>query len=418
MPEHYVPRIADDELARRLAVSGAVAIDGPKACGKTMTASRVAKTVHRFLTDTNLRAIARAAPGALFAEPTPILFDEWQTVPELWNHVKEAADAAHPRKGQYLLTGSATPDDDIDRHSGTGRISTLRMRPMSLYETGHSTGAVALTDLFDGNLKPTANLAMTVPEILERIVIGGWPALLDVSVPDAQQWLQDYLQTIVEQDLPRLGPNRDPAKVRRLLTALARGTANPIKISTLAADVGGADGPVSWDTIQAYLTGLERLMLTEDVPAWAPHMRSTTPLRKDATRYMVDPSLGLAALGQGPKQLLHDLNAAGFHFESLVVRDLRIYSQSLRGRLAHWRDKNGHEVDVILTLGDGRWAALEVKLSPEKTSEAAASLIRFKAKVDTSKIGEPEFMAVITATGPAHVRPDGVMVVPITTLGP
>lgn len=417
MADDYVTRVADGELARRLAVTGAVALDGPKACGKTRTASRVAETVYRLLTDRNIRTLAETAPELLFDAETPILFDEWQIVPDLWNHVKEAVDAAQS-KGLYLLTGSATPDDDIDRHSGSGRIAKLRMRPMSLYETGHSTGAVSLADLFDGNLQPAVNLEMKVPDILERIAVGGWPALLNASASEAQEWLQDYLETIIETDIPRLGTRRDPTNVRRLLTALGRATGTAVTIRTLQSDVGGASGPAHRDSILAYLDALERLMLTEDVPAWAPHMRSTTPLRKDVTRFMVDPSLGVAALGQGPRQLLLDLNAAGFHFESLVARDLRVYSQSLRGTLSHWRDYNDHEVDLILTLGDGRWAAVEVKLGPEKADEAADSLIRFRAKVDTAKVGEPSFMAVVTSTGPAHVRSDGVMVVPLPTLGP
>jgi len=418
MANSYWPRVADDELRGRCGFAGAVAIDGPRACGKTRTASRVAATVHKFLADPNLQAQAQMAPATLFADPKPILFDEWQVVPNLWNLVKEAADEVHPLKGQFLLTGSATPDDDIDRHSGAGRFSMLRMRPMSLYETGHSTGVVSLRDLFDGNLEIAVNRAMDVPALIERLVVGGWPALLDASVPQAQQWLRDYLETIVQTDLPRLGTRRDPAKVGRLLTALGRGTGTAISISTLAADVGGPDGPVKWETVQGYLAGLERLLLVEDVPAWNPHMRSATRLRKDPTRYLVDPSLGIAAMKQGPEQLLKDLNATGLQFESMVVRDLRVYSQSLRGSVSHWLDKNGHEVDVILTLGDGRWAAIEVKMGPEKADAAADSLIRFKAKVDTSKVGDPAFMAVVTATGPAHVRADGIMVVPITTLGP
>lgn len=402
--------------------SGAVLIEGPKACGKTRTASRLAKSTYSLLADQNLQAIARTAPTVLFENPPsgwPILFDEWQTVPNLWNLVKEAVDRADPVKGQFLLTGSATPDDSIDLHPGTGRISVLRMRPMSLFETGHSTGTVSLKALFDGeDLPSAANLAMTVPDLLERIVVGGWPSLINAPVDDAQQWLDDYLQTIVLRDVPTMGTGRNPERVRRLLAALARGNGTAISVSSLVKDVSGAEGTVSRDAVNAYLSALDRLMLTEAMPAFNEHMRSTTRLRKSPTRFMVDPSLAVAALGQGPSHLLRDLNASGYHFENLVIRDLRVYSQPLRGQLSHWRDINNNEVDVIIELRDGRWAAIEVKLGPERVDGGAAALINFEKKIDTAKLGEPVFKAVVTATGASSMRPDGVMVIPLTTLGP
>jgi predicted AAA+ superfamily ATPase len=410
--------VIDAELEDQLGVIGAVSLEGPKACGKTMTASRRARTVHRLLGDANLQSIARAAPGSLLDGDKPVLLDEWQVVPTLWNNVKEAVDAASPAKGQFLLTGSATPEDDINRHTGSGRIITMRMRPMSLFETGHSNGHVSLKGLFDGDVPAAANTTMGILDVLDRIVVGGWPGVLDMSIAQAQKWMRGYVDTIVRKDIQALGTRRDPDNVRRLLTSLGRGNATAITLKSLQADVGGADGPAHKDTVHAYLAALERLFLTENVPAWAPHMRSTTPLRKDVTRHLVDPSLAVAALGQGPLQLLHDLHAAGFQFESMVVRDLRIYSQALGGSVHHWRDHNDHEVDVILTLDDGRWAAMEVKLGSERVDEGADSLVRFRRKVDTSKVGDPEFLAVITGVGPAEKRRDGVLTVPITTLGP
>jgi predicted AAA+ superfamily ATPase len=273
--------------------------------------------------------------------------------------------------------------------------------------------------LFDGEELPgSANLSMRVPEILERIVVGGWPSLLEASVGDAQQWLDDYLYTIVHRDLPDMGTGRDPDKVRRLLAALGRGNGTAISVSTLVSDVNGADGTASRATIGSYITALRRLMLTEDMPAFNDHMRAKTRLRKDPTRFMVDPSLAVAALGQGPDQLLRDLNATGFHFENLAVRDLRIYSQPLRGELTHWRDINNNEVDAVIQLRDGRWAAFEVKLGTDRIDAGAAALINFEKKVDVSRIGAPVFKAVLTGTGASYLRPDGVMVIPLTTLGP
>jgi predicted AAA+ superfamily ATPase len=358
-----------------------------------------------------------SAPEALFEADAPILFDEWQVAPRLWNLVRREVDDRSPRRGLFILTGSATPDDDIDRHSGAGRISTLRMRPMSLFETGHSTGQVSLRSLFDGDFRATRDPGLSVPRLMERLVIGGWPALLDADVPTARQWIRDYLSTIVA-DVQLLDGRRSPERLRRLLTSLGRAVGTDTTIKVLAADVGGAAGPADRDAVSGYLAAFERLLLVEDVPAWAPRMRSTTPLRRSATRFLTDPSLGVGALGVGPEQLLADLNATGFHFEALVVRDLRVYTQPIGGRLGHWRDNNGHEVDVVVTLDDGRWGALEVKMNPDDIDAAAGSLLRFAAKVDTSTVGGPAFLGVVTTRAAALRRPDGVLTLPIATLGP
>ena len=418
MASNYRPRVADDELAIRMSAIGAVLIEGPKACGKTATAVRLAASVVRFDVDPGSRTLVSAAPEVLFDQSTPILFDEWQLEPTVWDLVRRQVDDRSPNRGQFILTGSAVPNDDVRRHSGAGRISTLRMRPMSLQETGDSTGAVSLAALFDGVTPAELDPGVTVRRLVERIVTGGWPDLIGAEVRDAQQWLRDYLRNLVEVDVQSLGSRRDPRNVRKLLTSLGRSVGTNVGAKALAADVGGADGPVDRETIDAYLKTLNRLMIIEDVPAWAPHMRSTTPLRKSATRYLVDPSLGVAALGVGPQQLLSDLNATGFHFEALVVRDLRIYAQPLQGTLSHWRDNNGHEVDIIITLDDGRWSALEVKMNPDDVNSAADSLLRFIDKVDTSKVGPPAFAGVITTRSPAYRRSDGSLVLPVAALGP
>jgi len=414
----YRERVVDRELRDRMRSTGAVVLEGPKACGKTSTAQRVASTVFRLDVDEGARALVSTSPETLFEAPGPVLLDEWQVTPKLWNLVRREVDDRSPQRGLFLLTGSATPNDDTARHTGAGRFATLQMRPMSLFESGVSSGQVSLRALFDGDFRPALDPGVTVPTLVDRIVVGGWPDLLEASVRDAQIWMRDYLRTIVEVDLPQLGIRRGPADLRRLLASLGRGVGTALTIKSLAADVGGASGPADRDTVAGYVTALERLMLVEDVPAWGPHMRSTTPLRKSANRFMTDPSIGVAALGAGPEQMLRDLNATGYHFEGLVVRDLRVYTQPLGGTLWHWLDNNGHEVDIIITLDDGRWGAVEVKMNPDAVDAAAASLLRFAAKVDTFKAGDPSFLGVVTTRASALRRADGVLVLPIATLGP
>jgi predicted AAA+ superfamily ATPase len=414
----YRPRIADSRLAGRLRSSGAVLIEGPRASGKTATAARVAGSVFHLDSDASARGLVSTSPETLFDARPPILFDEWQLAPHLWNLVRHEVDDRSSNRGLFILTGSATPTDDVLRHSGAGRFARIRMRPMSLFETGSATGQVSLRGLFDGDFKAALDPGVPVPVLMDQLVIGGWPDLLEASVEDARPWLEDYLQTIVEVDLPQFGARRDPQALRRLLAALGRGVGTDVAVASLAKDVGGPDSPADHDAVRGYLRTLERLMLVDDVPAWAPHMRSATPLRKSPTRYLTDPSLGVAALGVGPQQLLRDLNAAGFHFEAMVVRDLKVYSEPLGGQLAHWRDNSGHEVDVVITIADGRWGAVEVKMNPDDVDKAADSLTRFAAKVDTSKVGEPSFLGVVTTRFAALRRDDGVLVLPVAALGP
>jgi len=396
---------------------GAVLVEGPKACGKTMTAERLAATAYYFDEDANARQAVDLDPESLFAGPAPILFDEWQLAPAIWNRVRRQVDARNAR-GLVLLTGSATPQDNAARHSGAGRIGVLTMRPMSLWESGHSTGSVSLKALFDGVTPSGRDSGLTVRDLVQRIVIGGWPGLLGAEEAEARRWLTSYLNNAIEVDIPALGTRRDPRNLRRLLTALARGVGQPVKITALATDVGGDRGPVATSAIYAYLDALERLMLLDNSEAWLPHMRSRLRLRTSPVRYFVDPSLGPAALQVGSAELLADLNATGYHFEALVIRDLRIYAQALGGTVQTWRDESGHEVDAIITLPGGRWGAFEIKLNPTAIDEAARNLSRFAAKVDTSKVGSPTALAVITSTGFAGRRPDGITAIPITTLAP
>lgn len=413
----YLPRIADVELEQRLGYIGAVLIDGPKACGKTATASRHAQTVIRLDEDQTARTWVRLAPERLFDGPTPILFDEWQVEPTIWNKVRRQVDD-RDGKGLFILTGSATPTDDATRHSGAGRFSVMKMRPMSLFESGHSTGEMSLASLLRGERQTGLGTHLSFDELLNRIVIGGWPELIGADESSARRWLRDYLSNIVEVDIQKLGSRRDPANLRRLLESLGRSVGQAVKGIELAKDVGGEDGPIAKETLTAYLTALDRLHLLDNSPAWLPHMRSRARLRSAPVRYFVDPSLGPAALGIGTSELMADLNALGLHYEALVIRDLRIYGQSLDARVESWRDASGHEVDAVVSIGPNKWGAFEVKLSPDAVDEGAAALLRFKSNVDTSRHGEPACLGVITSTGAGGLREDGVHVIPIGCLGP
>jgi len=397
---------------------GAVAIDGAKAVGKTVTASQVAETVLRLDVDLDAKAALEAFPEQLFTRPTPILFDEWQETPQIWNLVRRAVDY-HEGTGLYLLTGSAQPRDNARLHSGAGRIGRIRMRPMSLFESGHSSGAVSLAALLSGQDPVGKPVPLAVPDVIERLVIGGWPELIGRSEAEARLWLADYLRSLAEVDVPGLGPRRAPLNITRLLASLARGVGAPLVRRALEADVGGSDKPIASETLGNYLDALERLMLLEPLPAWQPHLRSRTRLRTTPVHHFVDPSIGLAAMNTGSKQLLIDLRTAGYHFESLVLRDLRVYAQALNPSFSSWRDsRTGAEVDVVLETPDGSWAAFEIKLGEASVDAAASALLNCARKVDTNQHGKPMALVVITAGRFCYRRPDGVCVVPITALGP
>lgn len=413
----YRPRVADDELARLRRALGAILIEGPKACGKTATASQIAQTIIRFDKDDAARTQVALDPDALFTGQPPILFDEWQLEPTIWNRVRRQVDD-RDSKGDFILTGSARPRDDASRHSGAGRFGVLRMRPMSLFESGHSNGQMSFTALINGERQTGLGTHLSYTELLQRIVIGGWPEITDWPEDPARDWLQGYLDQIVEVDIPSLGPRRNPRNLRRLLAALARNVGQAVKLSELAKDIGGDAGPISAETLHGYLDSLWRLGLTDNSPAWRPHMRSKTPLRTAEVRYLVDPSLGPAALGIGSAELGADPKALGFHFEALAIRDLRIFAQPHRGTVDSWRDSNGNEIDAIISINENKWAAFEIKLNPRDVDAAAAALLRFAANVDEDRHGEPMALGVITSTGAGGRRDDGVHVIPIGCLGP
>ena len=414
----YQSRVVDQELAALLGAAGAVLLEGPKACGKTVTARQVAASEVLLDVDAGAREAAAVDPSLILEGATPRLVDEWQLEPALWNHVRRTVDE-RGEPGQFILTGSAAPADDITRHTGAGRITRLRMRPMSLAESGHASGAISLARLLDGERVRSPDPGLTVADLAARISVGGWPSLLGRPVEQALRANRSYLDEIRRTDIVQVdGVRRDPDHVGRVLRSLARNLSTYAAATTLAADAGGADGPLDDDTVRDYLTALERLMVVEDQPAWAPHLRSRSRSRSGPKRQFVDPSLAVAALRATPDRLMRDLNTLGFLFESLAVRDLRIHAQRADAEVLQYRDNTGLEVDAVVEAADGRWAAFEIKLGLGQVDEGAAVLQRFAQRVDTDRCGPPAALAVIVGVGYGYVREDGVAVIPVGALGP
>jgi predicted AAA+ superfamily ATPase len=419
MPGAYQPRIVDDELAARLKATGAVAIEGPKACGKTATARQVAASEVLLDVNANAREAAAVDPALVLDGAIPRLIDEWQLEPAIWNHVRRAVDDRRA-PGQFILAGSAVPPDDITRHTGAGRVTRLRMRPMSLFESGVSSGGISLARLLEGEAARSPDPGLAITDLAREIAIGGWPGFRGLTVEQGLRAVRDYLEEIRRVDVSRVEERRrNPEKVGALLRSLARNVATYAAATTLAGDTRGADGGhLKDDTVSDYLEALRRLMIVEDQPAWAPHLRSKHPLRSAVKRHFVDPSLAVAALRATPARLLLDIKLLGFLFESLVVRDLRIYAQAADAHVLQYRDSRGLEVDAIVECADGRWAAFEVKLGSRRVDEAAATLHRLAGQIDTEVSGEPAALGVIVGTGYGHRRKDGIMVIPVGALGP
>jgi uncharacterized protein len=414
----YQSRVVDAELRDALASAGAVLIEGPKACGKTETARQAAESEVLLDVDPRARLAASVDPDLVLDGAEPRLIDEWQREPEIWNHVRRAVDD-RGGSGHFILTGSSVPPDDATRHVGAGRFIRLRMRPMTLSEAGLTSGPVSLAAVLRGEPVRAADPGITVRQLADLVCVGGWPGHLGLGVPQAQRRLRGYIAEIARADLQRVdGVRRDPEVIIRLLRSLARNVGTAAAINLLRADVNGTDGHLKAETVSGYLDAMARLMVTESLPAWAPSLRSRTRLRAAAVRHFVDPSLAVAAVRATPERLLGDLRWFGLLFENLVVRDLRVYAQALDGEVFAYRDETGLEADAVIQMADGRWAAFEVKLGQGEVDTAAEHLLRLKARIDTTAIGMPVALAVITAAGYGYMRDDGVAVLPIGALAP
>ena len=412
----YYKRFVDNTLAQRLKSAGAVLIEGAKACGKTETAKQVASEVVRFDADEQVKIKMSIDPKSVLNGKTPLLLDEWQEYPQIWNYVRHEVDD-RKKKGQFILTGSATPDDNARRHSGAGRISVIKMRPMSLFEKAWSTGEVSMAAILQGEAPSSDDVSFDLADFAGKITLGGFPGLIGEKSADGLRFVSDYVEMIAEADLNRVdGKRRDPRKVTRLIQSLARNISTEVTITALSKDTGGSDGDLDDETVTDYLAALERLMVVDNLPAWNTHIRSSDMLRKAPKRHFADPSLAVGALGLSKDKLMADLNYFGLLFESLVIRDLRVYADVNDGKVYHYRDSRGLEVDAIVEYADGTWAAFEIKLGIGAVDEAAANLLKFADKIDTSKTKPPIALTVITGNGFAHRRLDGVSVVPISVL--
>jgi predicted AAA+ superfamily ATPase len=418
----YIPRTADAQLERLLRAAGAVVVEGPKACGKTRTARQVAASEVLLASDENAQTAARLNPALLFPGETPRLLDEWQTVPKLWNALKDEVDRRQAA-GQFVLTGSAVPVDDLNRHTGAMRIVRLQMRPMSLHESGMSDGSVSLAALLDGEPVAPGSSPLTISQIAIQIGVGGWPSIhaQKLAPADALEAVRGYVDQVRRTDIQRVdGVARDPDRVLRLMQSLARNVATYVDNKTLATGTANpAGGQLDRDTVGDYLRALERMFVIEDQPAWAPHLRSKWQLRSSPKRHFTDPSMALAALRSTPERALNeDTRYFGFLFESLTVRDLRIYAQAADAEVRQYRDNRGLEVDAVVQSADGRWAAFEVKLGTAWIDDAAENLKLFAKQIDTDATGKMGALAVIVGEGYAYTRPDGIAVIPVGMLGP
>ena len=420
----YLPRIADTILSDRLNSKGAVLIEGPKWCGKTTTAKHIAGSViemDRPDMAKQYREMAELNPGALLQGEVPHLIDEWQLAPNIWNAVRYEVDQ-RDEFGQFILTGSSVPARlDPSSHTGTGRIVRMKMRPMSLYESGESSGQVSLKELFEGK-EPEGTDSHSLEEIAFEICRGGWPKAIGIQEKAALQQAIDYYDAVVSDDISRAdGISRDKDRTRRLLRSYARNIASQASLETVRQDILANDTD-TFDsaTLYSYINALKKIFVIEDSPAWNPNLRSKAAIRTTETRYFVDPSIAAAALSIGPNDLINDLHTMGLLFENLCVRDLRIYADLLDGEIYHFRDKSGLECDVVLHLRNGSYGLIEIKLRAATLIDSGAeSLLSLAKKIDTSRMKAPSFLMVLCAKAPfAYRRRDGVIVTPISCIRP
>lgn len=426
--EIYRPRVADALLKKKLAGKGAVLIKGPKWCGKTTTAEQVANSV-LYMSDPASREqninLANVTPSLILEGPTPRLIDEWQVAPELWDAVRFEVDHRKGH-GHFILTGSVVVREEDEegnkliQHSGTGRIARLVMRPMSLWESGDSNGKVSLQDLFISPEQISASCELSLKDIAFLVCRGGWPDTLLLEHDVALDQAFEYIDAVAEEDLFKVDKiKRNPEQVRRLLRSYARNQGTQTPLTTLRDDMKANESETfSEDTVGSYVNALNKIFVIEDLPAWNPNLRSKTAIRTSDNRYFIDPSIATASLGLGPNDLINDLKTFGLFFETLCIRDLRVYSDALDGKVYHYRDKDKLECDAVVHLRNGKYGLIEIKLGGDKLiEEGIKNLNALAKKIDTSKMNPPSFLMVLTAVGQyAFRRDDGTYIVPIGCL--
>lgn len=419
----YKQRIADRILERKVMGKGAVLIEGPKWCGKTTTAKQLAKSVLDLGDSAVLKqssGLIEISPKTLLEGETPRLIDEWQALPPIWDSIRSEVDK-RGEPSQFILTGSSVlPEADETVHSGTGRFATIKMRPMSLYESGESSGTVSLKDLFDGKPIEVKQNDLNLEDIAYLTCRGGWPWATIISKKVALDQAFDYVDSVIQRDIQRVDKvKRNAERAKLLMRSYARNISQQVSYNTIRKDMLSNDSStLDEDTLADYIKALKKLFVIEDLPAWNPNIRSKAAIRTSDTRHFVDPSIGTAILGLGPKDLINDLKSFGFFFEDMVVRDLRVYAEALDGELYHYRDSNGLECDTVLHRRNGSYALMEVKLGGEQNIEdGAKSMLSLAVNIDTDKMPAPSFMAVIVGVGQyAYQRKDGVYVIPIGCL--
>ena len=414
----YKERLTDKELLRKLDSAGALLIRGMKACGKTESAKQYSKSVLALDQDEQVPLLMSTSPQRLLLGETPRLIDEWQEHPKIWNYVRHEVDK-RKESAQFILTGSANPEESVKMHSGAGRFTILDMRTMSWQEMGYSTGKISLKKLFSGGKIDIYDEPTDLEFIIDRIITGGFPGLINKNIRQARDMNRAYVDLLAEVDMSRLSnTKRDPIKIKNLLRSLARNTATMVDIKTLEADIRQRDfKDISRPTIYDYLDALDRLMITENQPAWSTHIRSSSTLRKAAKRHFTDAALAVAALGLKKEALLKDLKFVGFLFESLAVHELRVYAQVSDAKVYHYHDSSGLEVDAIVQKYNGDWCAFEIKLGTGQIEEAAKSLKKFVSILDTKSVALPKSLNIITGTGISYTRNDGINVISLASLG-
>ena len=414
----YYTRIVEEEIKQKLQAAGALLIKGPKSCGKTETAKQFAESMLQVDRDEQVPVVMSINPKLLLEGKAPRLLDEWQVQPKLWNYVRHEVDD-RKKKAQFILTGSANPEEEIKLHSGAGRFTVVEMQTMSWQEMGYSSGEASLRALLNGKSIPYTDNRLSIELIVERMIRGGWPALLNSSLNEALLLNRSYIDLLAEADMSRVSNvKRDPRKVRSLLRSIARNIATLVDNTTLEKDIKTLeDSDLSRPTIIDYLSALSQLMLFEEQPAFNTHIRSSASLRKSPKRHFCDVSLAIAALKLNKQSLMNDLKYCGFLFESLVYHDLKMYARANDAEIFHYRDSAGLEVDAIIQQSGGAWAAFEVKLGIGMIDDAANTLLKFNNLIDDKKYRKPASLNIITGTGMSYTRPDGVNVISLASLG-
>ena len=416
--QSYTQRISDAELERKLEASGALLIRGMKACGKTASAKQFANSLVAFDQDDQVALLMQTAPQRLLLGDIPRLIDEWQEYPKIWNYVRHEVDNRN-ETAQFILTGSANPEESVKMHSGAGRFTILDMRTMSWQELGYSSGKIRMSDLFESKNIDIYDEATDLELIVERIIKGGFPSLINKSLRQSAEINRAYIDLLAEVDMSRVSDvKRNPDKIRKLLRSLARNSATMADISSLESDIKDRDrAEISRPTIYDYLETLERLMVIENQPVWNTHIRSSAMLRKWPKRHFSDVSLAVAALGISKESLLKDIKFTGFLFESLAVHNLRVYAQANDAKVYHYYDSSGLEVDAIVQKYSGEWCAFEIKLGVGQIDDAAKNLLKFASVLDEQYVNTAKSLNIITGTGVSYTRSDGVNVISLSSLG-